>query len=111
MLRAEAMLDRWAVPNLRDRPTELVHQVEAQRDLVAGVFGALRAAHIDFRPLDDPALARPEDGDYDVTRLEASLGYRLALNAGIILSTWDQTQRGAADAEGRLVGVRLWWAF
>jgi hypothetical protein len=111
MVRAEAMLDRWAVPNVPGRPTEVIYQVEALRDLFAGAFVAGRLGHIDFRPIARVAGIAPEDWDHDVTRFEASLGYRLARNAGVLLSAFEQRQQGASDAEGRLVGARLWWAF
>jgi hypothetical protein len=105
------MTDRWAVPNIPGRPTELIVQLEAQRDLVAGVFAAARVGRIDFRPVTRAEQDGSEDWDHDVTRLEAALGYRLARNAGIVLSGYEQLQSGASDAEGRLVGARLWWAF
>ena len=86
MLRAEAMLDRWAVPNIQARPTERLYNLEAQWDLFAGFSAAARIGHIDFRPLEraDPNDV-PEEWDHDVTRFEASLGYRLARNAGKIM--------------------------
>jgi hypothetical protein len=111
MVRGEAVIDRWAVPNVAGRPTEVIYQIEAQRDLVAGAFAAARVGRIDFRPVTRPGQLGSEDWDHDVTRLEASLGYRLARNAGILLSGYEQLQSGASDAEGRLVGARLWWAF
>ena len=111
MLRAEVMLDRWGVPNVRARPTELLYNLELQRDLFAGVFAAARLGHIDFRPL-SPGLQSPaQRWDYDVTRLEASLGYRLGRNAGILLSGYWQLQTVASDTDARLFGTRLWWAF
>ena len=111
MLRAEVMVDRWAVPNVPGRPTEVIYQLEAQRDLVAGAFAAARVGHIDFRPVTRAGQTVAEDWDHDVARFEGSLGYRLARNAGVLLSAYRQTQRGASDAGGRLVGARLWWAF
>jgi hypothetical protein len=114
VVRLEAMLDRWAVPNLPDRPTERLYTVEVQRDLAAGVFVAARLGHIDFRPLTGTATSPTGgavDWDADVTRYEASLGYRLARNAGLLLSAYEQVQRDASDAAGRLVGLRLWWGF
>ena len=49
------------------------------------------------------------DWDRDVLRLEGSLGYRLARNAGVLLSGYGQE----ADGEGStvLTGLRAWWAF
>ena len=115
MLRAEAMVDHWAVPNIVERPTERLYGVEIQWDLVPGVFVAGRVGHIDFRPLDDGLGAAsptgPVDWDNDVTRYEASVGYRIVRNAGIILSAYEQVQSVSVDADSRFVGVRLWWAF
>lgn len=112
MVRAEAMLDRWQVPNLEGPATERIFHLEVQRDLWPGIFAAARLGHIDFRPLDPANGTRnARDWDYDVTRLEGSFGYRLARNAGILLSGSQQWQRGASDGEGRLIATRLWWAF
>ena len=115
VLRAEAMLDHWAVPNLVERPTERLYSVEVLWDLVPGLFVAGRVGHIDFRPLDDGLGAAspngPVDWDNDVTRYEASLGYRLARNAGILLSAYEQIQNNEVDADSRFTGIRLWWAF
>ena len=101
MLRAEAMLDHWAVPNLAERSTERLYSVEVLWDLVPGLFVAGRVGHIDFRPLDDGLGAAspngPVDWDNDVTRYEASLGYRLARNAGILLSAYEQIQSNEVD--------------
>jgi len=115
MLRAEAMLDHWAVPNLASRPTERLYSVEVLWDLVPGLLVAGRIGYIDFRPLDDGLGAASPDGpvdwDNDVTRYEASLGYRLARNAGILLSAFEQIQSNEVDADSRFFGIRLWWAF
>ena len=113
MLRAEVMLDRWAVPNIAEKPTERVYHLEIQRDIVAGVFAAGRLGHIDFRPLaraGEPE-SQAEDWDRDVTRIEVSLGYRLVRNAGLLLSAYQQFQRDASYGDGRVIGTRLWWAF
>ena len=115
MLRAEAMLDHWAVPNLAERPTERLYSVEVLWDLVPGLFVAGRVGHIDFRPLDDGLGAAsptgPVDWDNDVMRYEASLGYRLARNTGILLSAYEQIQNNEVDADSRFAGIRWWWAF
>ena len=50
-------------------------------------------------------------GDHDVYRYEGSLGYRVARNAGLLLSAYQQIQAEADDGDQRLVGLRLWWAF
>ena len=126
MLRAEAMLDHWAVPNLTERPTERLYSVEVLWDLAPGLLVAGRIGHIDFRPLNDGLTAAspngPLDWDDDVTRYEVSLGYRLARNAGILLSAFEQIQSNEVDTDrqiqstevdidSRFFGIRLWWAF
>ena len=53
----------------------------------------------------------PVDWDNDVMRYEASLGYRLAHNTGILLSAYEQIQSNEVDADSRFAGIRWWWAF
>jgi hypothetical protein len=113
MVRAEVMLDRWDVPNIGDRPTERLYNLELQRDLSPGFFAAARLGYIDFRPLEG---TEGPDGDEvewdrDVARYEASLGYRITRNGGLILSAFQQVQSEVADADANTVGLRLWWAF
>jgi hypothetical protein len=113
VVRAEAMLDHWEVPNVEDRPTEHIYNLELQRDLSPGFFAALRVGHIDFRPISASTIpgAEDRDWDFDVTRLEGSLGYRITRNAGLLLSAFEQVQREISDADARLAGLRLWWTF
>ena len=117
VLRAEAILDRWDVPNVSDRATELAYNIEAQHDLLAGLSVALRGGFIDFRPLDDglgaasPLPDGREDWDFDVFRYEGSVAYRLARNWGILVNASQTRQSNAVDGDQTLVGARLWWAF
>ncbi len=108
MVRGEWMLDLWEVPNLAERPKELLYSLEAQTDLSAGLFAAARWGFVDFRPLQSGTSGR-EDWDADVHRLEASVGYRFVRNAGALLSAYRQSARGGVSTP--LVGARLWWAF
>jgi hypothetical protein len=108
MLRGEVIVDRWEVPNIASRLTEVGYDAEVQVDLTAGVSAAARIGYIDFRPL-SVAGALPVDWDRDVVRLEASLGYRLVRNAGVLLSGyWQDAGRGGTTV---LSGLRTWWAF
>ena len=117
MVRVEALVDRWEVPNVVGKPMDLSISLEVQRDLAAGFFAAVRGGLIDFRAIDDglgTASPRPDgsaEWDYDVYRYEGSLGYRLARNAGLVLSAYQQVQAEVDDGDQRLVGLRLWWAF
>jgi hypothetical protein len=112
MLRGEAKLDRWAVPNIEGRPTELGYDLELQWDLAPGLSVATRVGRLDFRPLAmEGGTDPPVDWDYDVWRYEASVGYRLLRNVGMLLSAYEQTQQVAIDGDTFLMGLRLWWAF
>jgi hypothetical protein len=109
MVRTEAVHDRWEVPNMPQAPVELAGSVEVQADLAAGLFAGVRAGLLDFRPVELPTGAR--DWDYDVERYEASLGYRLDRNAGILASWASQPGRSALEGRAGLLALRLWWAF
>lgn len=117
VVSAEAMLDRWEVPNVADRAEERIYSGEIQRDLVAGLYVAARVGYIDFRPLADglgaasPLPGGAVDWDHDVVRYEGSIGYRLARNVGVILSGLRQVQDEASDGDTEFAGLRLWWAF
>ncbi|HUF75787.1 MAG TPA: hypothetical protein VMM35_05885 [Longimicrobiales bacterium] len=109
MARGEAMLDLWAVPNLAERPKELLYTLELQTDLTAGFFAATRFGYVDFRPVElGPGLGRA-DWDHDVHRLEGSLGYRLVRNGGLLFSAYRQSAGEGGDTT--LLGARMWWAF
>lgn len=108
MVRGEAILDQWDVPNVADRPTERLYSLELQSDLTAGLFAAARVGFVDFRPIDDGSGTRV-DWDHDVHRVEGSLGYRLVRNAGVLLSAYRQSDERGGDT--LLGGLRMWWAF
>jgi hypothetical protein len=117
MLRAEAIVDRWEMPNVGDVPRDVGVNVEAQHDLAAGLFVGLRGGWLDFRPLDDglggasPYPGGRRDWDRDVVRWEGAMGYRLTRNAGVLLSGYRQVQRDADDGDTSFLGLRLWWEF
>ena len=110
MARAEALLDLWEVPNLTERPKELLYTLEVQRDLTAGLFAATRFGRVDFRPVRlGTGGATSDDWDDDVWRAEGSLGYRLVRNGGVLLSGYRQSAGEGGDTN--FVGARIWWAF
>lgn len=113
VVRAEAFLDRWDVPNVDGRPTEVSYTVEAQTDLTAGLFAAVRFGRIDFLEHEESraVMGRAPEWDYDLSRYEASLGYRVARNAGVLVSGAITEQTGPRDADDNLLMLRLWWAF
>jgi len=109
MVRGEAMHDRWEVPNMTQAPVELGGSLEVQADLAPGLFAAVRAGLLDFRPVETSTGAK--DWDYDVERYEVSVGYRVDRNAGV-LATWARKpRRSALEGSQDLLAARLWWAF
>lgn len=109
MVRAEAVRDQWDVPNMVQAPVELGGSLEVQADLVAGFFAAVRGGLLDFRPVDD--ADGPVDWDYDVKRYEASFGYWLDRNAGLLASWAHKSARSDLEGSESLLAARLWWAF
>mgnify|MGYP002622396241 FL=1 len=109
MIRAEVIRDRWQVPNVVGTPAGISGSLEAQSDVVAGLFVAVRGGFIDFRPFEVGGVA--EDWDYDVRRYEGAVGYRLSRNVGLLLSGYRQLQSVAPDGDTDFVGLRLWWEF
>lgn len=111
MIRAEAIRDRWEVPNVVGEPTEFGATLEVQTDLAAGFFVAARGGLIDFRPFDDGSAGPAEDWDHDVYRYEGAVGYRLSRNVGLLASAYNQVQSNADEGDTTFFGLRLWWAF
>jgi hypothetical protein len=107
-VRGEVVVDRWEVPNLAARPAEIAYGAEALIDLAAGWSVGARVGYLDFRPLEGGSNA-PVDWDRDVLRTEASLGYRIVRNAGVLVSGYWQDAGLGGDTV--LSGLRAWWAF
>ena len=116
-VRAETIRDRWEVANFVEVPEEMIYSIEMQLDLAPGFFVGARVGHIDFQPFPDglgdasPLPDGREDWDYDVTRYEGSLGYRIGRNVGLLLSAYAQDQEVETDGDTSFAGLRLWWAF
>jgi hypothetical protein len=109
VVRAEVMRDEWEVPNVPGYPVEWAGTLEAQTDLGAAWSAGVRGGVLDFRPLGGGDTRR--DWDFDMRRWEASMGYRLAQNAGVLASWASSDQRSSIDPDDDLVGLRLWWIF
>jgi hypothetical protein len=105
--RVEIIVDFWEVPNIAERLQEIAYGAEVQADVFAGFSLAGRVGYIDFRPLSE--TGSPIDWDRDVVRLEASVGYRLVRNAGVLVSSYWQ-EAGRVETT-MLTGARIWYAF
>lgn len=106
MVRGEVIHDSWLVPNIEEEVVDIGYSVEAQADVAAGWSLAARFGAIDFREVADFG-----DWDWDTKRLEASIGYRIAMNAGLLAAWGTNWDGGPLDPNDDLVGIRLWWAF
>lgn len=106
MFRGEVIHDSWDVPNLDRAVVDIGYSFEAQADVAPGWSVAARYGAIDFREVADFG-----DWDWDTKRFEASLGYRITLNAGLLASWGTNWDSGPLDPDDDLAGIRLWWAF
>lgn len=73
---AEALYNRWEVPNIDEDLSLAGGYVEGRYTLRPGFYGALRYGRIDFGTLED-GTGRRVDWDYDIQRLEVGAGYYL----------------------------------
>jgi hypothetical protein len=82
-LRAEAMLDRWEVPNVNQAVRDISWSVEGRLRFEAGFDVAARFGAINYNDVTGSAGAEP--WDYDTRRLQVAAGYRFtrALDARI----------------------------
>ena len=106
MLRGEFVHDAWDVPNVEPTAVDLGFNFEAQVDVATGWSVAARYGRIDFNE-----ISTFGDWDWDVTRWEGSVGYRITLNAGIMVSYAMTSDVGPVDPRDNLTAVRLWWGF
>lgn len=106
MLRGEVIHDSWDVPNIEEEIVDIGYSVEAQVDVATGWSLAARYGALDFREVSGFG-----DWDWDTRRLEASLGYRITRNAGLLAAWGMNWDGGPLDPEDDLAGIRLWWAF
>lgn len=109
MARIEGVRDQWDVPNVVTAPVELGGSVELQADLAAGLFAAARFGFLDFRTVEEGGPAA--DWDHDARRYEASAGYRMDRNAGLLVSWATTPERSPLEGRESLLAARLWWAF
>lgn len=106
MLRGEFVHDAWDVPNVEPLAIDLGFNFEAQVDVATGWSVAARYGRIDFNE-----ISTFGDWDWDVTRWEGSVGYRITLNAGVLVSYAMTSDVGPLDPRDNLTAVRLWWGF
>jgi hypothetical protein len=109
-LRGEAYHDTWQMPNVPDDPTDISWYAEAQVDLATGLSAAVRYGQILFGEVDDPT-----DGarvwDWDASRLQLGLGYRIYRNLGVRGEYALNRNEGPVDPSDDLVSLQAWWTF
>ncbi|MEX0892358.1 MAG: adenylate/guanylate cyclase domain-containing protein [Gemmatimonadota bacterium] len=108
-LRAEALMDRWEVPNVVDDPTEIGWYGEVKAKVAPGAWVASRIGGMHFLPV------HRSDGttaawDYDVYRVQVGGGMRLAqaleLRGEALL---DRGEGLPGDVGGELFALQLAW--
>ncbi len=109
MARAELFHDRWEIPNVADDATDLSWYVEAQSDLLAGLWVAGRLGATRFGEV-AAASGPPAAWDYDVWRTQLSAGYRVVRNAELKLEWMRDDAAGPLDPRDDLLSAQLWWA-
>jgi class 3 adenylate cyclase len=108
--RGELFHDSWDVPNVSDAADDLSWYVEAQSDVVAGLWLAARFGAIHYLDLENGS-GSPATWDYDVRRLQASVGYRLVRNAEIKAEWMRNDLSGPRDPSDNLLSFQLWWSY
>ena len=110
VLRSEVVYDWWKVPNVADNATDVSGYLEAQTDVVAGLWIAARVAAIHYRDVAN-GLGGAAPWDYDVRRAQLSAGYRLVRNAELKVEVMHTEMDGPLDPRDDLFSVQLWWAY
>ena len=110
MVRGELFRDRWEVPWVGDDPVEWSWYVEAQRDLLPGLWVAGRVAGMDFNTLTDEGGSSRE-WDRDVLRWEVGAGYRIVRNLELRGQVGLTRSEGPVDPDDDLLSLQAWWAF
>lgn len=109
-LRGEAFLDTWDVPNVPDDARDVSWYAEGQVDVTAGLFAALRYGEIRFRDIDDPTGGEAR-WDFDVTRWQFGLGYRIVRNLELRAEYMINETRAPGSAGDDLFSAQIWWEF
>jgi len=108
--RAELLVDRWDVPNVRDYPRDVSFYAETKVKLTPGLFAAARYSGIRFDRIDNGS-GTEEPWDYPVDRLQLAAGYRVGrsteIRAEYMLNSTDAPPAGSDD----LFAVRWSWSF
>lgn len=110
IVRGELYHDGWEIPNVRDEATELAWYLEAQSDVVAGVWLAARYGAIAFGDLES-STGTPSQWDYDVSRVQLGAGYRIVRNAELKLEWLRDRRSGPFDRRADLLSAQIWWAY
>lgn len=110
VVRGELFHDSWEVPNVADEATDLSWYVEAQSDLMAGLWVAGRVGATHFGEIENPA-GQSAQWDYDVWRTQLSAGYRVVRNAEIKIEWLRDDAAGRFDARDDLLSAQLWWSY
>ncbi|MFC1791411.1 adenylate/guanylate cyclase domain-containing protein, partial [Gemmatimonadota bacterium] len=123
-LRGEVFWDRWEVPNVGDDPIDISYVMEGSYRLIPGLTGALRVSGVSFnglRATEDLGTGQGGYGyggsssreawDYDITRYQGALAYRIRVNTGVKAEVALNRSQGPLDPQDDLFSIQWWWAF
>ena len=106
-LRAEGFHDTWTIVD--EDAIDISWSVEARQELFQDWFVAGRVGQMRFSDIETSTGSEP--WDYNVRRIQAAAGYRLASNAEIRAEYLTNATEGPVDPDDDLISVQLWWAF
>jgi hypothetical protein len=117
-LRGELFFDNWEVPNVADEPVDVSWYLEGEQDVPNGFTLAARYGQIHFMGLENVGPGEPSYGtgdaarwDYDVSRLQLGIAYRLARNGGIRAEGTFNNTDSPDRIRNNLGALQLWWEF
>ena len=113
LARGELWFDTWEVPFTDGTPfRDVPWSVMLQQDLAPGFYLAGRLGGMRYLEVDVPGRGR-DRWDDDTLRAELGAGWRLARNAGLKATVFENWTFGEVEPEPRdgLLAIQLWWEF
>ena len=108
-VRAEAMMNRWGLPEIAETPEDLSWYLEGKLRSGTGLYGAARVGQIHFG--DMTGSGGSEAWDYDIRRFQFAAGYRLARNLELRGEFLMNRSPDESRLDTELTSVQLWWRF
>ncbi|HKJ93822.1 MAG TPA: adenylate/guanylate cyclase domain-containing protein, partial [Longimicrobiales bacterium] len=114
ILRSEAFLDYWQVPNVQKQAVDLSYYVEGRYTFIPGLYAAARFGEMRFNDLVGGGYggANPANHwDYDQRRIQIGGGYRILRNLEARAEYMLNHTAGPVDPADNLLSIQVWLAF